>query len=760
MKQNFVKRTVKRMAAVGTGVAMLGATLTGAMAADLADYPAPFVNDGVYDDSNAFVVGDNALAADTLGAVDIASNLQYESGTSSASGSSSVTVLGGSSEQIALGKGISNTTYFDTTLEDDDVDSFFDGVITFQGTEYDTSERLELETLTDPVVQTSLSASEDDYVEGVYLEVTSRDVIRFAYRFDESINLSKVTSAQPLEIDFMGHSLKVTSIDSATKFTAYVGQEVYLSVDGSSTVTINGVDKTVTLTDVSSTSAVVDVDGVSKIIAKAATQTVNGVEITVDDVFSRTERSESSANLVVGEQASETYQDGDPFIGENTDDPNWVWDIAGLTTTGTAQTFRIENDFVYNDLSDDGPGVGDCISLPNDYAQICLDSLTVDDDSYATYTMEFDSSTDLSDALAGNTSVATLYLTSSVDEGFQMLAYTSANATAISNVTSTIRAKEVWLFTQDEANLTVTGLKQPNNTAFSPATNYSSTTKWLGVFYKDTSNSKVKLFGQINVNGTSTEILRLNYGNSKDTNIVLKGSAENVLSASQAINFTWVVQADSTNDLQAAADDFDIEWGLSAVEGFVDSLGATRSSEEAQEIKWGTGNLALGTKDENHRTFYGIILDNPKGNGASDQVVIKVPQDQVFANVLVKGTSTTTSSAAGGDSWSATAVTPMTKLASEVSDASSYNLILLGGPCANDLVEELFGHTCDGWAYANGEAILELADNGDKVALLVAGTSADDTRRAAKALAAYDEYDMSGSSAMVTGSSLTDISVA
>ena len=66
------------MAAVGTGVAMLGATLTGAMAADLSDYPEPFVMDGVYDDSNAFVVGDSALAADTLGAVDIAANLQYE----------------------------------------------------------------------------------------------------------------------------------------------------------------------------------------------------------------------------------------------------------------------------------------------------------------------------------------------------------------------------------------------------------------------------------------------------------------------------------------------------------------------------------------------------------------------------------------------------------------------------------------------------------------------------------------------------------
>ena len=48
---------------------------------------------------------------------------------------------------------------------------------------------------------------------------------------------------------------------------------------------------------------------------------------------------------------------------------------------------------------------------------------------------------------------------------------------------------------------------------------------------------------------------------------------------------------------------------------------------------------------------------------------------------------------------------------------------------------------------------------GDKVALLVAGTSADDTRRAAKALFAYGDYEFSGSEVMVSGTSLTDIDV-
>src|SRR3989344_522205 len=143
MQEKFIRKTMKRIAAIGTGVAMVGATLTGAMAVDLADYPQPFVVDGAYDDSNAFVVGDEADAADTLGVLDIGAGLQYESKVAVESDSTTVSVSGGKTEQVALHLGLSNSTFFDTQLQDDDVSNLFDGEITFQGTAYDTSEQLE-----------------------------------------------------------------------------------------------------------------------------------------------------------------------------------------------------------------------------------------------------------------------------------------------------------------------------------------------------------------------------------------------------------------------------------------------------------------------------------------------------------------------------------------------------------------------------------------------------------------------------------------
>ena len=222
MKKEFVRKTMKKMAAIGTGVAMLGATLTGAMALDLADYPSPFVADGVYDDTNVFVVGDSAIAEDTLGVLDIGMNLQYESKVATASDATTVSVEGGKSESIPLGGYLAASSYFDTTMQDDDVANLFDGIVTFQGTNYDTSEELGL-TATGPAMATSLSSADDDYETSTYLEVAARDVITFSYKFDESINLSTASSTQPLTIDFLGDTLQVTSIDSATKFTAYVG---------------------------------------------------------------------------------------------------------------------------------------------------------------------------------------------------------------------------------------------------------------------------------------------------------------------------------------------------------------------------------------------------------------------------------------------------------------------------------------------------------------------------------------------------------
>lgn len=72
-----VRNIVRKAAVIGSSGAMFGATMMGALAYDLADYPDQFIADGVFD--GKIVVGEAAAAEDIIGAIDIAASLQAAS---------------------------------------------------------------------------------------------------------------------------------------------------------------------------------------------------------------------------------------------------------------------------------------------------------------------------------------------------------------------------------------------------------------------------------------------------------------------------------------------------------------------------------------------------------------------------------------------------------------------------------------------------------------------------------------------------------
>ena len=70
-----LRKALKGIVALGTGATMVGATVLSALAAaNLANYPAPFVSGGQFD--ALIVVGANAKTDDVLGSIDIATSLQ------------------------------------------------------------------------------------------------------------------------------------------------------------------------------------------------------------------------------------------------------------------------------------------------------------------------------------------------------------------------------------------------------------------------------------------------------------------------------------------------------------------------------------------------------------------------------------------------------------------------------------------------------------------------------------------------------------
>lgn len=754
--QSSFKRTIKKVAAIGTGVAMLGMTLTGALAADLTNYPSSFGTGSIV---VVGTLGDES--SDNLAASDIALGLP-----STSTSGSTTKIEGGVSEDIPLGSNIAAINLIDTELDDGDLENLQDTTISFAGADYDISEVLTLSQKNNVSVVSSLGSAfvgsgiEDDYESNVYMEVGAQNAIRYFYKFDEAINVSKdVTTTNALKLKFLGKTLKLVSTDSSTpntKFTAYVGNEYFMNTGDS--VVVNG--KTIKLENVGSTGSVaVSVDGVPEIITSGNTETVNGVEITNDEAFyTSAGKDQTSASLVIGKDSSSSIKDGDYFPGgdevcSNNDSKDvdcWRWVVSGLnsgkSSTVTAPTngsdistegtiLGIRNYFIVNDDSDNPPGIGDCVALPNNFVSICLDSLTVADTDYMNLKISLDTSASFTDVYPEQSSVSAIKIQASESEGLKIKQGTGGN---LLNLTKDTKTDVVWL-------------------------NYGENGS-ISVFYENDVN-QVRLAGNISIgsadigeaNGSSVNWLETNYKDTKNTNIDFDLSGN----GSSSVNLTLDIVGDSAADLGNGYDDLNILLGTNGVSGPFKSIGLNANSEEAGELIWGVGiannannnpkNATIGSKDEDHRTMYGIIIKDPKSHGASDEVELEIPGDQVMAKVVVTGVAVQTT---GGSTTSAAI-----KKDTEVTDVTMYNAILVGGPCANSLTAQVMGQATT-WpecaeGFSAGNAILEIKDQASgKLALIAAGYSAEDTRRAGVVLKNFGSFSLSGASKTVSGTGL------
>ena len=101
------------------------------------------------------------------------------------------------------------------------------------------------------------------------------------------------------------------------------------------------------------------------------------------------------------------------------------------------------------------------------------------------------------------------------------------------------------------------------------------------------------------------------------------------------------------------------------------------------------------------------------------------------------------------------------RLDNEVETLSSQNTIIVGGPCANSAAAKLMGYpkNClEGFEIGKGIIRLYQFENG-KIAMLVAGTVALDTRRATYVLANYPDYNLNGTNMLISGVNLNDVTV-
>ncbi|MBW3014380.1 S-layer protein [Candidatus Woesearchaeota archaeon] len=152
MKEKFAfRKAIKKIAAIGAGVSMVGATLLGAAAQDLSEYPAPFVMDGVA--NTILVIGAQAKTIDTVGAADVwvsigQSAVETAAPADTARGGTTLTLSGDTMEigepndLLELGENIGNVR---ETVTEFELDALKGGVITTDkgSTEYNQYLRFE-----------------------------------------------------------------------------------------------------------------------------------------------------------------------------------------------------------------------------------------------------------------------------------------------------------------------------------------------------------------------------------------------------------------------------------------------------------------------------------------------------------------------------------------------------------------------------------------------------------------------------------------
>jgi len=207
------------------------------------------------------------------------------------------------------------------------------------------------------------------------------------------------------------------------------------------------------------------------------------------------------------------------------------------------------------------------------------------------------------------------------------------------------------------------------------------------------------------------------------------------LNLAGANHYPWAALAEELGKNAAGTEVNDAVFVPLASEGEPTALKMSIGSPTLTAATQSSQTLKSDTSVTQKLDRYGTLVAHDTDD--QNQVDIWYPDNQAIMGVAIGSAPVFGTSGSAGTVQSAVKITsPVAKLDSEVSTSSlSADLILLGGPCANDLVATLMEipstepECYEQWTYATG-IIKEYADafgSGQK-ALVVAGTTADDTR--------------------------------
>lgn len=306
-----MSKTMKKIGTIFAAATLVGATLTGALAADLKDYAssaAPFIKDGKAD--VAIVVGAKAATADVLGSIDIASALQAKSVTTttvSVPGQGrTVAVEGGytfseSGKELNLADALGS---INSKIDDSDMPTLLaSGMVSDsdnEDEEYDYDQQIEVNTAGG--LSVNFGRPETD-VESpiVYFDTdfASAYVFDYVVDFQDALLITHTTGTgnegtglnDGETIEMLGNTYTFDATTGSTDDLLLYGSDTteYLTLNEPKTFTIDGKAYTVEITggnsDASPAEITLEVNGVTKALSQSDTETIAGLKIFAKDVF-------------------------------------------------------------------------------------------------------------------------------------------------------------------------------------------------------------------------------------------------------------------------------------------------------------------------------------------------------------------------------------------------------------------------------------------------------------------------------------------
>lgn len=688
-----LKKAMKKIVALSAGVSMLGATLMGASAATLADYPSPFVKDG--NANSVIVVGEKAATSDVVGAIDIAASLQAAAVSSEAVSVSSdgVSVTGGEEKDVNLGDSVSSGA-----IKDNDVPALLDTQIDFNGDSMDIHEEIYINA-NKLKVDHSLSGSADDELGAdPYLITTSLGAVEYRYVFDDNLNASLVghDDGDTLEIIFLGKSVEFESV-SATQLKVVSSNEYYAEIDD----VIKSDGHSITVVNIGDGTAVIRVDGQTKTIESTETATFDDAGnymVKVSNVFYVDEKEDRSLTLELGDDITDTVNAGSTggdsmelFGYSDTEaESEWLWtvklDNGNIDYIGAIHNFQMDHKSAPDDDERPAVAVGEKIMFPNDYAYIEAASLK-------TETFEKLTVQPATKSLGGETYEVIEFTHTGDDELFSV--NNTDTDTVYAQWNETTKNADFWILDSDGTKSKALAGGAGKNFTFimdqdELMISYDNST---GNWTMDMAGVETWKFEVFNTTGSDFN----DYfgGTTSDADDELWYDNTVISSIDEKVLSKYGIK--SADDPEGMMDDDKFEFYV---------------PEERQQVK-----VIIGSSE--------TAVEGESGSVTSD----KVNPIGVGLGVLDKDVSV------GSQNMIVVGGPCVNTVAAE----------LMGNPanCAE--------------GFESGKAMIKLFENSGKTSMLVAGYGADDTSRATSVLVKYDMYALSGSEKTVITASASDI---